>query len=208
MAKVTAVRTPTTAAALAAAIKTLWPTTVGGASPSNTTLAILVAQSALETGYWTNAWNNNWGNIAGTAGDYVTLKAYTGVMRPYRAYASLNDGVTAYLQLLHSNYAAALNSAIEGDLEDFVTNLKAGGYFEENEDDYYDALINRYKTVATQIGGPVNPAPTPLPWVPLRSGLAKFANMLLGGALIGGTAFFVNKELEHHRKPKRRRRTS
>jgi hypothetical protein len=206
-----AVRTPTTATQLAGVIMSLWPTTVGGPVPDNTTLAILVAQSALETGSWQNCWNWNISNIAGMGGDYVMLHAYTGAYRPYRAFPTLNDGVTAYLQLLHSRYSAALNSAINDDLEGFVTNLKAKGYFEEDANAYYDAILPRYNSISKQLGGPITPEPGPLPLPPqplpsrpAPSPWSNAATALVGGLALGGAAFLVHREVVAMRRPVRR----
>lgn len=189
--QLTAERTPSTITAFAQLIQALWPTTIGSDPPSTTTLAILTAQCSLETAAFTSVWNYNYGNIAGTGGDYVMLHAYNGQYRPYRAFASSQDGATAYLGLLHSRYAAALDSAINGDLEGFATNLKAKGYFEEPLDDYYDGLLARYNVVTKQLGGAVQPAP--LPWVPLMT-TSPAAKAVLGGLLIGGLAFVAKRE--------------
>ena len=188
MAQLTATRTPTTAQTLAATLRAIWSSVVGGA-PTDDAITTLVTQSALETGDWASMWNWNVGNIAGTGGDYVQLKAYTGVYRPYRAYPDLTSGTTAYLQLLHSRYAAALASAMDGDLDGFASNLKAQGYYEEDEGVYLSALQSRYASIAKQLGMPETPTVQSFGSSPARTMLYALA----GGLALGGAAFWASE---------------
>jgi len=223
--QVNAVRTPATAQQVFSAIQNEWASTVGG-TPTQSALIIMVTQSALETNSWQSMWNWNIGNLAGTGSAYyVMLKAYTGVTRPYRAYASLNDGTSAYLSLMASRYSAAVQSAMTGDLDGFASNLKAQGYYEEAESSYLSALESRYapmqSLLANYTGGapqpsgpptevPYTPSPSPSPAppsvsVPLSFGASIFGSLALaiaGGLAIGGVAHVLLPRFEA---PRRRR---
>jgi hypothetical protein len=204
MAQVAAVRTPATAQAIAAALSSIWGSIVGGA-PTEQALVMLVTQTDLETGAWQNMWNWNLGNLAGTAGDYVMLHSSDGTYRPYRAFASLSAGVSAYLTLLKSRYSSALLSAATGDITNFVNNLKAQGYFQETTASYIAGMQARYPSIEKALGsGPViqpgNPASAstgPSIWTTLFGGLA-----------LGGAAYLAYEAYMFKPVPVRRRRAA
>jgi hypothetical protein len=198
MSQVTAVRTPLTASSVASSLASAWPSTIGG-TPTEDALTTLTTQIDVETG-WTNCWNYNVGNIAGTGGDYVMLHASDGTYRPYRAFTSLVDGVTAYLNLLKNRYSTALSAAQAGDLDGFASNLKTQGYYQEPESQYLAALQSRFSSVAAAIGStatiPISVIAQSNPW---SSALVALA----GGLALGGAAFYVTERAREFR-PRRR----
>ena len=187
MAQLTATRTPLNAQDVASTIAAVWPSVIGG-TPTQDAITMLTTQVNVETG-WTSAWNFNVGNIAGTGGDYVMLHSSDGTYRPYRAFGSLQDGVTAYLGLLKTRYSDALASASAGDLDGFAANLKARGYYQEPESQYVAAMQARYGSVAKSLGTAV-PAPinSSSPWT---SALVA----VVGGVALGGVAFYAAERL-------------
>lgn len=58
------------------------------------------------------------------------------VREPFASYDSLDAGVDAYLGLLKRRYPRAFQAALSGDASTFVSELKAGGYFTETEENY------------------------------------------------------------------------
>ena len=178
--QVTAIRTPLNAKDVASMIAAVWPSVVGG-TPTQAAITTLTTQVNVETG-WNSCFNNNVGNLAGTGGDYVMLHASDGTYRPYRAFASLEDGVTAFLTLLNNRYSAALASASAGDLDGFASNLKAQGYYQEPESQYVAALQARYGSVAQTLGTTTAPADL---GAAARSPLMSALVAVVGGVAIG-----------------------
>jgi len=134
--------------------------TVIGVLPAPETLAILAAQSALETAKWKSMWNDNFGNIRGQYhGQWTSFRAgenlpdgsevilQPGPANRFRAYPSAALGAENYLEFLAiaghppnpNRYAAAWRGALDGDVIAFVRGLKAGGYFTANEARYLKA---------------------------------------------------------------------
>lgn len=58
----------------------------------------------------------------------------------FRAYDSLEHAVTEHVAFLRTRYALAWEGLVEGDLEMFVHQLKARGYFTANEESYLRGL--------------------------------------------------------------------
>lgn len=175
--QVSAIRTPLTAQTVAQALD-------AASSLNDSAITILTTQVNVETG-WNNCWNWNVGNIAGQGGDYVMLHSSDGTYRPYRAFPSLGTGVSAYLNLLKSRYSAALNSASQGDLTGFASNLKAKGYYEESESSYLNALESRYPSVAKALGTTINNVQL----VP-----ANIAGIIALGLVIGAGSYIAYEE--------------
>jgi hypothetical protein len=180
--EVTAERTPASAGEVYGSILRSWPTA------NKAAVAMLLAQSALETGAWQHMYNWNAGNLAGTGGDaYAMLKAYTGERRPYRAYVNLDDGVHDWLLLLQRE-PGALSAAMKGDVDGFVDGLVAGHYFEEAPQSYLDAMRSRFVDFAKQIGAPTTqPVST---WIK--------AAAIVGVPLVAGALTYMILEEQRH----------
>jgi peptidoglycan hydrolase-like protein with peptidoglycan-binding domain len=122
-----------------------------GATPSNSTLAILVAQSALECARWVSMHCFNFGNMrppAGWTGDYCQFRCnekINGVWVWYDppaagsnfvAFESAQDGATYYMQQMQKHWPEAWAAALAGNVALFVHGLKQRGYFTADETPY------------------------------------------------------------------------
>jgi hypothetical protein len=157
MAELQNVITPITATELASALDAAW-VALFGSSPSRNTLLVLLAQSAHETGKWASIHCFNIGNVKSVEGDgrdYTYFrcreKKPTGEtvwLEPkhpgtrFRAYRTLAEAAIDHLSFLRGmkRYAAAWEALVEGKPREFVSALKAGGYFTDGEDIYARAV--------------------------------------------------------------------
>jgi hypothetical protein len=139
------------------------------AEPSTEGLAILIAQSALETANWRSMKNLNWGNSKSTVlwphtyfrtGERDAKTGKTVMYDPphyqtrFRAFASAEEGANHHMRLLMSlRYRPALDAAMRGDLAEFSRLLYrppigGPGYYTSASADpvkwYTDALVRRY----------------------------------------------------------------
>jgi len=114
------------------------------------TVDILMGQLGMETAF-KSLHNNNVGNLmaAGSPNKYwkgnvIILLAheYDKQEKKYylyslfRSYDTLNDGVSDWAFLLKNKFPAAVERAINGDIEGFVTELKKRGYFTAPAESY------------------------------------------------------------------------
>lgn len=140
---------------------------VTGEIPSPETLAILVAQTALETGQWRSIWNYNFGNIRGQApppGGWTSFRAgeiidgkevflEPGPHNKFRAYATAEDGARGFVEFLgvdsngdgHNRYGKAWKAALEGDPEKFSLELANAGYYTANPTRYTKTLLALFR---------------------------------------------------------------
>jgi hypothetical protein len=129
---------------------------VFGVVPAGETLAILVAQSALETGHWRSMWCWNFGNIRGSfqgawtsfrAGEIVDGREIfldAGPTNKFRAYASAGAGAEDFVRFLGTatrpgqtnRYAAAWAAALRGDALTYALELGRAGYYTANREKY------------------------------------------------------------------------
>jgi peptidoglycan hydrolase-like protein with peptidoglycan-binding domain len=127
---------------------------IGGA-PSNSTLAILVAQSALECARWASMHCFNFGNMRPPrdwAGSYCQFRcnekidgAWVWFDPPapgsnFVAFETAEDGARYYLEQLQKRWPEAWYAAIKGNSVDFVHGLKEHGYFTADEAPYRAAV--------------------------------------------------------------------
>lgn len=162
-----------------------------GALPADITpgtLAIFVAQSALETGRWKSLHWCNFGNIkAGVdyEGFYTLFRCnevIDGKVKwfdpphpqcRFRAYPDATAGARDYLQLLRTRkrFAPAWNAAHHGDASEFVEALKRGGYFTADLGPYRRAVLsltNEFRQVIAEMG-PETERPPAMPVEPEHS---------------------------------------
>jgi hypothetical protein len=180
---VEAENTPVDHEELRGEIARAWRALMPDFAPTDEGLAIVLAQSAHETGKWAHCWN--W-NLAGIKSGVSNLHTYLQTLermpralgelaiansspekpcvlesdkgeptilvrfKPshptcrFRAYASLANAVTGFIALLAGRYRRALERANEGDVDGFVHELRARGYFTAKESDYVAAVRARY----------------------------------------------------------------
>lgn len=151
---VDSVVTPLTAEEAAYYLKTAWKI-VEGEFPSDDTLAILWAQSALESGRWKLLRNYNYGNIKKRVGikytSYECGEVINGkhqMFYPYHpetffaAWDSALEGAVGYIQFLkqRERYKKAYQALKEGNENLFVSYLKDGGYFTASLEHYKNLI--------------------------------------------------------------------
>jgi hypothetical protein len=126
---VTPERTPLSGTEAAQAIESAW-TSVIGAPPSRSTVAVLTAQWAHETGRGKSMLNYNFGGIKGTGPS--GLSAAYGTKEGWGA----EEGAKDYIGFLARKFPKAIDAAKAGDPDTFVRALKERGYFTGNEAAY------------------------------------------------------------------------
>lgn len=152
-----------------------------GLTPSRDTLALLTAQSALETGRWKAIHCFNLGNIKASSDyeGYYTMFRCNEVINGkvqwfdpphaqtrFRAFRTLEDGAEDHLRFLsgRQRYQSAWQCLIAGDPEAFVRALKAAGYFTANEESYREAVTSLFREYSRLLERePQVVAPPPLP---------------------------------------------
>jgi hypothetical protein len=157
-----------------------------GEYPSNESLAVLIAQTALETGRWKSMHNGNWGNIKSrpTDGHYWTMfecdEIISGrriVFKPphdqckFRAYLTPTDGAEDYIKFLTgARYSKALVQLKAGKVAEYTIALKTAGYFTANLDRYVAGMKSLYneftKKLANGLLEKYEPPPPPPPPAP------------------------------------------
>lgn len=135
--------------------------TLNGKTPSNAHVAILTAQSALESGRWCSMHRFNPGNIkASDSYEYLYCQFRCNEVignkvewfdpphpqTNFRAFMDLDTGVLDYLRFLsqRARYAAAWQAAAKGDPAAFVHALKMSGYFTASEGPYLKGVASLF----------------------------------------------------------------
>lgn len=154
--------------------------------PSVETLAILVAQTALETGMWKYMHHYNFGNIRGTyknkfvsfrAGEIIGGKEVIlepGANNKFRAYPDALAGAVDFVRFLAldttpnndrpNRYAKAWAAAEAGDLEAYNHELHKAGYYTASESRYLKTMSQLYHQLLPDVAeqyGNTDPAPPP-----------------------------------------------
>jgi hypothetical protein len=135
--------------------------TITGKTPPDGQVAVLTAQSALESGRWRSMHRFNPGNIKASA-DYGYLYCQyrcneviggkTEWFDPphpqtnFRAFMDLDTGVLDYLRFLSGRvrYASPWAAAVKGDPAAFVHALKISGYFTASEGPYLKGVVSLF----------------------------------------------------------------
>ncbi len=152
--------TPCTASEYITAIRAGLETLMG-VTPTREHIAVLTAQSALESGRWKSMHRDNPGNIkAGPDYEYMYCQYRCNeviggkvvwfdpphAQCNFRAFNDLETGVLDYLRFLseRKRYALAWKAAIQGNPSLFVTALKNAGYFTADEAPYLRAVVSLF----------------------------------------------------------------
>lgn len=125
--------------------------TVTGEAPTPSQLALLMAQSALETGHWKSMHNNNFGNVATGTGkgrryfSQNTQELIGGAWKPvtmhFRAYGDPLKGAIDFVRTLRVTFGSAWSVLIgSADPGEYVRALKAARYFTAPEGPYITAV--------------------------------------------------------------------
>jgi hypothetical protein len=130
-------------------LKRAWSNVVGH-RPSDDTLLILAAHWAHETSGGTFMYNYNFAGIKGRGASGLSclreahegwgIRSLAGVDR-FRAYLSASEGAEDYVSLLARKYPRAIEAARSGDILQFVTALRQGGYFTGSAAVYAQCLV-------------------------------------------------------------------
>lgn len=137
------------------ALRKAWKEVLGSL-PSNETLAIIVAQTALETGRWKSMYNYNWGNVKSLPNDghlwtmfkcSEIIKGKEIFFEPphdqtkFKAHLSSKDGAVFHISFLNGEkYNKALQHAIKGNVEPYITEICKIGYFTANLSIYLKSM--------------------------------------------------------------------
>ncbi len=139
-----------------------------GAAPRAETVAVLTAQWSHETGNGHSMFNYNFGGIKGTGPSGLTVNQRTRegygehertIRDNFRAYRNAEEGASDYLSLLARKYPAAIEAADAGKPEDFVRELKKGGYFTGSESAYISSVSRRTEQILERSSGLNSAAP-------------------------------------------------
>ena len=135
--------------------------TLSGRTPSTAHVAVLTAQSALESGRWRSMHRFNPGNIkASPTYEYLYCQFRCNEViggkvlwfdpphpqTNFRAFMDLDTGVLDYLRFLadRARYRPAWEAAASGDPVRFVHALKTAGYFTADEAPYLRAVVSLF----------------------------------------------------------------
>lgn len=153
--------TPLDAKTVALAFRSAYET-VCGVTPSNACLALLVAQSALETGRWRSIHCFNFGNVKASPdyyGYYCQFRCNEVINGKvewfdpphpqcnFRAFTSIETGALDHIRFLaqRKRYAKAWEVAKSGMPLAFVEALKDAGYFTADAGPYARAVVSLWK---------------------------------------------------------------
>ena len=167
-----------------------------GRTPSNSTLAILVAQSALECARWKSMHCYNFGNIRPPrdwTGDYCQFRCNEQVApgkwvwysppdpgSNFVAFPDAKSGAAFYMKMLATRWPEAWTAALNGNTQLFVHALKQRGYFTANEAPYLAAVTKLCAEFFDYMSrGLLNPEEIPLP-APHEPDYDEIRAMLIG----------------------------
>jgi hypothetical protein len=172
--------TPLTAGEVARAFQYAFTRLIGH-PPKPRTLAILMAQSALESGRWKSLHCFNLTNIKASTtyeGLYCLYRCneiingkveWFDPPHPqcrFRAFESLEDASLDYLTFLQRpRYKPAWEQALAGDPVAFVAALKRGGFFTANEEPYRKAVVSLMNEYVQKLDAWLADGPDPEPGI-------------------------------------------
>ncbi len=159
MTQLAAIRTPLVPPQLRDAIGRAWPD-----APTNA-IAVLMAQIGLETG-WKSCVCWNLGNVKASPDASATWCTFStwemvGGKRvefpagspgaAFRAFATLDEGVTFYLDILRHRFVHAWPAVLSGNPREFARLLREQGYYTAPFEDYATGLERIFEDWATPL---------------------------------------------------------
>ena len=147
------------------ALKVAWRAVFSN-DPTTDQLALLWAQSALETGRFKSIWNYNFGNIKQTDDhDYYMIRCdeyiagkHVWLDPPdrgtwFNAYESAEAGAIEYINFLANkhNYQACWQEVINGDPIAFCHQLKLAHYYTADEASYTKGVVSLFNEIKKDI---------------------------------------------------------
>jgi hypothetical protein len=151
-----------------------WSVAVQDTQCTRDSLLVLLAQSALETGFWHSCWNYNLGNVKAVSGDgydfyQIRCNEIVGgkvvwISPPdpgcsFRSYDTLDEGALSYLMLLRDRFRPAWPAVLEGDPVGFCHLLKLAHYYTADEGLYTAGVVRCYHQLDASIPHDVAPDP-------------------------------------------------
>lgn len=188
-------KTPLAPSEIRAALATAYRSIHGEAIPERM-LDVLSAQACTETAHGASMYNFNFGGIKGTSPEGFTAKLRTRevfdgeevtIRDGFRAYSSATEGAKDYLNLLERRFPTALDAARSGDVDGFVTRLKAGRYFTADAGQYAASLRGIVQG-GFDDSGPRNPNATTSPLVAINPSDPFGDDPLVSGSLLSSGA--------------------
>lgn len=127
-------------------------------TPHRTSLLVLLAQWALETGRGRSMHCYNLGNVKSNqkSGDWCFFRCNEIINGKevwfdpdhpaacFRAFATLDDGALDYLNTLHDRFKPAWPAVVAGDPQSFVHLLKINRYFTADEAQYTRSVVSLF----------------------------------------------------------------
>lgn len=130
-----------------------------GVQPSSDSVTVLLSHIAQETG-WRACWNWNLGNVKAAPGqDFCELvgvweldahghrvdlaKGAPGTQ--FRAFATLEMGVMAYLAVIAKRFASAWPAVLAGDPHEYAVLLKKARYYTDSVEHYAQGLVSHFE---------------------------------------------------------------
>lgn len=156
--EVSPTRTQLSGSEAASALRSAW-TRLFGETPSDSTVSVLVAQWAHETGGGASMFNYNFGGLKGSSPSGMATAYWTHegsgadtqkIKAHFRAYQTAADGAADYLHLLSTRFPSAMEAAHRGNASDFVHALKQSGYFTDSEANYSRSVCALTERVRSQ----------------------------------------------------------
>lgn len=156
------------------ALQRTWSVAVNNSPCTRASLLVLLAQSALETGFWHACWNWNLGNVKAVRGDgydYYQIRCNEVIngrivwIDPpdpgcsFRSFDTLDEGSLHYLMQLRGRFRPAWPAVIEGDPVGFCHLLKQSGYFTADEGLYTAGVVRCYHQIDATIAPDTLPDP-------------------------------------------------
>jgi hypothetical protein len=186
-------KTPITPLDVARALRAAW-LRLFEVVPADQQIAVLLAQSALETGRWKSCYCWNLGNIkpgSKWSGDCYQIRlneVIDGKVRWFdpphpqtnmRAYSSLFDAAADYLWMLRRRFSSSWTPVLNGDPVAFSQALKRQGYYTADEPPYTKAVkslfLEYYRLLNTQESSPPPPPDDAPDTEPADTGLESLA---------------------------------
>lgn len=144
--------------------------------PPNQCIAVLMAQSALETGRWKSCYQWNLGNIkpgSKWGGDVFQIRLNEVIggkvvwfdpphpQTNMRAYPTLTDAAADYLWLLRRRFSSSWTPVLTGDPVAFSQALKRQGYYTADEPPYTRAVKSLFSEFLRLLNTHESDAPPP-----------------------------------------------
>lgn len=158
---------------LAKALVSAWRKLLGS-TPRRESILTLLAQSALETGWWKSCHCWNLGNAkAGDDRDHCFFRCNEVIggkivwfdpphpQCRFRAFRSLEEGAIDYLTLMRNRFHSAWPAVEAGDPRAFVRALKASGYFTADLGPYENSVAAIFAQYAGGLQFEVSPFDAP-----------------------------------------------